>query len=443
MSVRLTASGRFFLLVASPVLFLGFVASLARDAVAGDPCQAGLSPYVSTCINSDTLWPHAGPQVFATVGGTETVTSGHFGFGLDTDYLARPIVLHIPSPGAGGSDVYAIDNQVNGNFLWSYGVTRRLELDIALPITFGQNGAGAAPITGSTTSLRTTSVRDLRFGFAYRLVPHERERPWGMTARLEVSAPSGDRDDFAGDRTGVFVPSLAFDYKKGRFFAGLEIGGRIRPAAQLAGANVGSQAMASLGVGYDLLARRDLLGVMLEARTLPTFATQYTPAQTQAGVTESSNSSFLAPSEWMLAARSSPLATRDLDFVLGAGTAIPTGTALSAPEFRALLSIRFSPKEHPPKPKPVEPVGESNFPAAAPVPALDLSSGADRCKDDPDTVDGFKDDDGCPDEDADKDGVDDRYDRCPLASEDYAGLADGCPEAAPTPPKSNMKETLP
>jgi hypothetical protein len=43
-------------------------------------------------------------------------------------------------------------------------------------------------------------------------------------------------------------------------------------------------------------------------------------------------------------------------------------------------------------------------------------------------VDGFTTDSGCSDEDSDKDGVDDRFDKCPLASEDNTGLRDGCPE---------------
>ena len=47
--------------------------------------------------------------------------------------------------------------------------------------------------------------------------------------------------------------------------------------------------------------------------------------------------------------------------------------------------------------------------------------------------DGFKADDGCPDEDQDKDGIPDRYDLCPLIPDDLAGLPDGCPEGqAPT-----------
>jgi OOP family OmpA-OmpF porin len=405
--------------------FVGVVgaASLASSqARADDPCRA--APLVSTCINAENLWPHAGAQLFATVGGVETIEPGKFGFALVTDYQSRPLGFNLPPFVPGGATQYAIDNQVNGNFLWAIGVTRRLELDFALPVTFGQNGSGAAPITGSNVPLHDTAMRDLRFGIAYQLLPRtpaEPNRVLGLTARFEMSAPTGDRDQYAGDSTAVFAPSLTADYRRGRWFAGLEIGGRIRPNVQVQGQNVGPQGTVALGIGYDLLRREKLLGIMVEARALPTFATQYVP-NGPAGTAESSTSTMLVPSEWMLSVRSAPLASDDVSITLGGGGGIGSGD-ITEPRFRFLLGLRYAPtgieRPHPP---------------GLPTPALGLGSAPDRCKDDPDSADGFKDDDGCPDEDADKDGIDDRYDRCPLESEDFVGTTDGCPEAKTSAP---------
>ena len=103
------------------------------------------NPLVNTCINSDTYWPNPGPTRFATVGGTETVGEGQVGFGLVATYLSRPVVLRVASPGPGGSDQYVVDNQVTGNFLFAYGVTDRLQLDFALPVTFVQIGRRDEP----------------------------------------------------------------------------------------------------------------------------------------------------------------------------------------------------------------------------------------------------------------------------------------------------------
>jgi hypothetical protein len=410
------------------------VLAATSSARAEDACRA--SPLVSSCINADNLWPHPGPQVFATVGGVETVAEGKFGFGLVTDYLSRPIVFHTPGPGAGGTDQYAVDNQVNGTFMWAVGITRRLELDLAVPVTFGQNGSGAGPVTGATTALHTTAMRDIRFGVASQLLPRvgpDRDRAFGLTARVEVSAPNGDRDQFAGDATAVFAPSLAADYRAGRVFAGLEIGARIRPDAQAQGANVGPQGVVALGVGYDLLQRAKLLSALIEARSLPTFATQFTPVQTTAGTVEVSSGRTLAPSEWMLGLRSSPLATDDVSVTLGGGGALTGGEAgFTTPRFRFLLGLRYAPTESPPLAANTSAAASASPAPTAPAPlVLGLGATPDRCKEDPDSADGFKDDDGCPDEDADKDGIDDRYDRCPLQAEDFFGPPDGCPDPPP------------
>jgi hypothetical protein len=54
----------------------------------------------------------------------------------------------------------------------------------------------------------------------------------------------------------------------------------------------------------------------------------------------------------------------------------------------------------------------------------------DECIDEPEDMDGFRDDDGCPEWDNDNDGVMDRRDGCPNKKEDLDGFddEDGCPE---------------
>jgi hypothetical protein len=202
-------------------LALSATTLLAIAATSGraraDDCHP--TPLTTTCINDDTFWPHAGAQQFNGVGGTDVTGDGRLGFGLVTDYLSRPIVLKIPSPGPSGSNQYVIDDQVNGTFLWSYGVTRRLELDLAVPITFGQGGTGLEPVTAGAANLQDTAIRDMRFGLTYAILPRPvgaKKGAFGLTGRFEVSAPTGDRTQFAGDRTVVFVPSLAADYRNGR-----------------------------------------------------------------------------------------------------------------------------------------------------------------------------------------------------------------------------------
>ena len=227
---------------------------------------------MSPCINDDTLWLHAGPAHFVAVGSTETVASGQLGFALVTSYLSRPIVLQMPSPGSGGSPQNVINDQVNGTFLWSYGATDRLELDVALPITFGQGGTGLAPITGglasTTRPCATCASASLTPWFhtcgSQPDVPIDsllaRTTPgatqWGLVARFEMSAPTGDHNQFAGERSGVYIPSLAARFPaRAVVRAASRLGARVRPITELLGARVGTQIVTMLGVGYDILPR--------------------------------------------------------------------------------------------------------------------------------------------------------------------------------------------
>ncbi len=59
-----------------------------------------------------------------------------------------------------------------------------------------------------------------------------------------------------------------------------------------------------------------------------------------------------------------------------------------------------------------------------------LNDDCDQCPDQPEDMDGFQDEDGCPDADNDGDGVIDARDNCPDEAEDMDGFqdSDGCPD---------------
>lgn len=327
-------------------------AACARPASAGD-CDSRI---LSTCINSDSFWPHAGPSRFAAVGGTETTPEGRASFGLVTSYLSRPIVVHLPSPGPAGSDRDVVDNQVNGTFLFAYGVTNRLELDLALPVTFAQNGSGASAITGGA-DLSATATRDLRFGATFAIVPRTRRavwaprvgprqgNDWSLAARFEVSGPTGDRAQFASDRGTVFLPSLAADFRSGRFFGGAEAGLRLRPVTEFAGARMGSQASFALGAGFDVL-DHDRLSLTAEVRALPVLVEQASVSFDSKQLTSIPNGTLIAPAEWALGVRTAPIAAGDFAIQATGGGWLPLSSVapVTTPRFRFSLSLVFAPR---------------------------------------------------------------------------------------------------
>src|SRR4051794_7568886 len=64
---------------------------------------------LSTCIDADNLWTHAGAGPFFALGPTQTTPAAKVSFGLVMSYLSRPIGLRIGSPDPGGATSYAID----------------------------------------------------------------------------------------------------------------------------------------------------------------------------------------------------------------------------------------------------------------------------------------------------------------------------------------------
>lgn len=305
------------------------------------------SAYLSPCFNSDTYWPNAGPMRFAGVAGTETVGIGQVGFGLVTSYQSRPVVLRIASPGS-GSEQFVVDDQVNGNFTFAYGITNKLELDFVLPVTFVQRGAGLGAISGGS-SLRDTAVRDLRAGLTYAIVSRSRVAPdastdgWGLAARFLFTAPTGDANDFAGDRGAVFVPNIAASWSYRRIFAGGDLGFRFRSVNEFAGARIGSQLTSALGAGVDIL-ERERLAFVLEGRAYVNFPEQARPTQSSVALKSERNGNRIVPAEWFMGLRSAPLLAGDITFLAGGGGPIPLGDdAITVPRFRVVLAVVYAP----------------------------------------------------------------------------------------------------
>jgi outer membrane protein OmpA-like peptidoglycan-associated protein len=385
------------------------------------------------------------------VGATETTAPAQFSFGVVTTYLRKPVVLRSASPSLGGADVPAVDHLVGSSFLWAVGVADRLELTLAMPVGVYQTGTGVSAFSSSQVApLPETVVRDFRYGLAWALVPRPRAfpgSPWALTARFEMAAPVGDERSFAGDRAAVWVPTLAADYRRGRWFAGAEVGARVRNATNLAGVRVGTQAVAALGLGFDIL-RDELLSTSLEAIALPTLVRQQAlrrdPVTSEVVADDADRRQV--PAEWLATVRTAPTPGGDFSFSVSAGTALPlTSTpSVTAPAYRVVAGLRYAPLGRDSDGDgvldkddlcPGEREDRDGFQDEDGCPDPDndrdgIPDSADRCRDRAEDHDGFRDEDGCPDLDDDGDGIPDELDRCRSRPEDRDGFQDedGCPD---------------
>jgi OmpA-OmpF porin, OOP family len=306
--------------------------------------------HLSTCIDIDTFWPHAGPSTFAFIGSTDVTAPGRVGLGMVTTYLRRPIVFRVPSADPAGNEIAAVDHVVDSTFLWSYGIAERAELTAALSTTSYQTGTGVSALAEQDAkALPHTALRDARLGASYALLPSRTDRAsarFGVAARFQISLPTGDEQSFAGDRSAVGIPGFAFDLRKGRWLGAAEVGARLRQTSDLLGARVGSQVFFGLGTGVHVIAP-EILSVLIEAVALPTLADQRREAYDAARRrhVEWSTGRALVPAEWALSVRTVPVREGDFSVGLAGGGRLPiTGDpGITTPAYRFSLVLRYAP----------------------------------------------------------------------------------------------------
>ena len=430
---------------ARPILTLLLVSgTLAISAAAREARSADCDPPngLSTCVDADNLWPRPGGGPLFAIGSAATAPEGKASFGLVLSYLSRPIGLRVTSPDPGGTVIYALDNMLDATFLWSLGLTDRLEVTLAAPVTLYQDGAGLADVLGADTVLPRSTLRDPRIGVSFAILPRPRVgSPDGLalTARFDLGVNTGDEDSFAGAASATAAPSAVAEYRLGIVGVAAEGGARIRRASTLAGTEVGPQLYGALGSTIDVLPDR-WLTAGAEAFALYTFGEQKPPSGGGA------SAPALVPAEWIVSASTAPLLDGDLGFSLGGGGPIPFSSdpALTAPRFRFNVGLRYAPTGRDLDGDGVLDRDDRCVEVAedrdgfqdhdgCPEPDNDgdrILDDRDRCRDDPETVDGFQDDDGCPDLDDDRDGIPDEADQCRNQLEDVDKFedGDGCPE---------------
>jgi outer membrane protein OmpA-like peptidoglycan-associated protein len=385
---------------------LAGVAALPRVAGAADCSPASR---LSTCIDSDNLWPKAGPSLFTSVGGATITPPGQMSFGLVTSFQKRPLSLRLPSADPAGTVVPLVDNQFDATFLWSVGLGSRFELTVAAPVTLFQDGFGLSAVTDQKpTELVRTAIRDPRLGLTYALVPRPVTTADGLAVavRTDVTLPTGDRDVYASGGSFVGIPAIAAEWRSGRLAIAAEAGARLRSTHELAGTRIGSQLVESVGASWDVRPN-ELLAVTAEVFSLQTLASQSTTTRDATGaLVDGPSRAMNAPTEWLAGLRSAPALAGDVTLHAAFGTSIPlSDNDATQPRYRFVGGVRYAP------------LGRDRDGDGI----LDRD---DKCPDQPEDRDGFEDEDGCPDPDNDRDGIPDSQDKCRDAAEDFDGFQD-------------------
>jgi OmpA-OmpF porin, OOP family len=387
----------------SLLIFLASLAALAQPAAAQPAGNVTL----------DVFRPAIDSRGYLTVNASQMLGDREVSFGLGSlDWGHRLLELD-----ANGNS-YSIDHIITATLIAAVGLRlgpAELELGASLPLRImsGNRGPDSLGDPGNPTDDRTHALDGQGLGnvglhLKTRLLSTSRGPRIGVGVIASVYLPTIDPEDrFLGETQ--LVPQLVgvVDKELGRerrLRVSLNGGIRLRRTttftnsdpgpdmAPVTGRSItaGNELPFGVGVAYAIAKQRfDVIGEVFGA--IPLGAHQaYQPLEVLGGV-----KLYLARNSFL---------------TLGVGRGLVPDQGAN-PDLRGFIGIVFEPN-----------IGDRDGDG--------LKDDVDRCPDAPEDVDGFQDEDGCPEPDNDGDRIPDVDDRCPDVREDIDGFEDedGCPD---------------
>jgi outer membrane protein OmpA-like peptidoglycan-associated protein len=375
-------------------------ATAAAQEDSGEPAREG-------AFGVQNFNPALGPQNFLSVEGARVGNRNSYSVGLVINYANDPFVVYDATCPAqpdlpAGQDCPGdfelsdepkriVSNQLTGNFIGTFVPIRNLQIGLDLPLTFVDGNAVDVETGDLTGSQRAVGLGDPRLLGKYRFVGNG--TGVGLAGSLSVSLPFAqivgqDPDEtHLGSDLPVVVPRVVVDFRRDRYELAANLGANLRSSATLFSTNVGIGATYGIAGGYQFSPQ---FRALAEVTGTMTFSSEVdeNPLEADAAV---------------------QYRFEDLLFTVGGGAGLLQGVGV--PDFRLLGGVLYSP-------------------IRGDVDADGIDDRIDRCLDDPEDMDGFQDEDGCPETDNDEDGFPDSGDRCANDAEDRDNHEDndGCPD---------------
>lgn len=320
----------------------------------------------------------------------QLAAAGSWELGLWLGTAKDPLVLSRLEENGARTELQAlVARRTAAAFALTYG-RARWELGLEVPLVLSQSRGDMPPsVEGMLASISGAGLGDVRLVPKLALLTSARH---GVDVAIlaSLTIPTGGGDDYRGEGNLSLAPELAVSRGGGGWRGAVNLGYRARANTELLDLEVGDELFGAVAVARQL-------GEQVEGAAGFSWATAALSPL-------SSDNQDHAELQLGLTVETGPLA---LSAIGGAGLSRGFGT----PDWRAVLAARF-------------------LQSASPKSARDsdgdgVEDARDRCSASPEDRDGWKDEDGCPDDDNDDDGVLDRVDRQPLVPEDRDGWQDG------------------
>ncbi len=296
-----------------------------------------------------------------------------------------------------------IAHQIKAEVWASIGLFGFFELGAVLPLVAFQNGEDLGVFGRSEDQIDGFALADLRLVPKLRILNADKFAGFGLAIAAPVHLPVGDDSSFNTDGAVRVEPRLIVDWRHSSGFAlAANFGYQLRPEQRAQ--NIISDDVLRWGVATQIPVGLERVRLIASIFGNVQLQGDREPAElgfTTIGENQSSPMEALGGLQIQLPA----------NFVaqLGAGAGLSPG--VGSPTLRAFASIGYTPMI-------TDRDGDG------------IPDTQDQCPDAPEDMDGFEDEDGCPDLDNDQDAIPDAQDQCPDDAEDKDGFEDedGCPD---------------
>jgi outer membrane protein OmpA-like peptidoglycan-associated protein len=306
------------------------------------------------------LYAADGQPVAPLVVASPFVTKGFFGAAV-FEYAKSPLVA-VPASSDGTLDFSKaetiLDDVVAANLNVGWAPVRFARIDVGLPLYLTSTGHEGA---------NGFLAGDIRIGGTVGWSKEE-QRGFGVGLSPYVNIPLGATKAFLGQPEVAGGADLGLGYHGEKLLVAASAGYAYSPDVQLDNLTGGDHLNVGAVVGYEVIER---LGLNLEARAGLPLA-----AETVAGT--DTPAELLFHGKYQL--------TSGLNFLAGGAGGLSVGAG--TPAYRVFLGVGYGPvfKKGPPPPPPDLDKDDDG-----------INDDVDACVDQPETVNGFKDADGCPD----------------------------------------------
>jgi outer membrane protein OmpA-like peptidoglycan-associated protein len=327
--------------------------------------------------------------------------SGDWVVGAVLSHATDPLVLDAFANGERLGDHTVVGRSTLLELGGAYAFLGRFEAGVRLPLYMQEGEAFGDPRMMFTTQPASgTAVGDLALHVKARLWRSRRGDALGVAAQLAVPTATEGEHTGSGNPAGrVFV--LGALAPTSRVTLSANAGAVLRPTGRFASLEQGSGATWGAGVAV-----RGLASLWLSGEVYGDLLA----------------SRAVSPMEWLAGIRWFP----DPRVAIGVAAGRGITDAAGSPALRGVLTLSFAPAH--------SAAGRADRRDGRDPNDDDDRDGVanrfDKCPDVAEDVDLFDDGDGCPDLDNDSDGVGDAQDKCALEPEDPDGFedGDGCPD---------------